>query len=65
MASWYIRHSIAVAAMVADLGSTLESVLHPETLELLDSLVPDGGWLETVDALRKHDDRDSDPDENH
>jgi predicted transcriptional regulator len=54
LAAWYIRHSIALAAMVTDLGSRLKDLLQPETLAVLASVGPggsDGGWLEHMARL--------------
>jgi hypothetical protein len=49
LATWYIRHSIALAVVVGDLGSRLGELLKAETRSILASLKPDGhqeGWLE-------------------
>jgi HTH-type transcriptional regulator, sugar sensing transcriptional regulator len=61
LSSWYIRHSIALAGMVSDLGDQLPDLLSPQTLAALSSLGPGGyhgseqgedgegietGWLE-------------------
>jgi HTH-type transcriptional regulator, sugar sensing transcriptional regulator len=57
LASWYIRHSIALAAVVSDLDSQLERLLEPETLTTLRSVGPIGhgdGWLEHMRSLLKH-----------
>lgn len=45
---WYIRHCIALAVVLNDLGYRLENLLQPETRAILDSIGPDGsdgGWL--------------------
>ncbi len=49
LASWYIRHSVALAALLSDLGSRLPDLLSPETMSVLSSLGPGDhseGWLE-------------------
>jgi HTH-type transcriptional regulator, sugar sensing transcriptional regulator len=51
--SWYIYHSIALAAVLNDLGQRAEDLLQADTLSVLASLGPDGmdgpiGWLETM-----------------
>src|SRR6266542_2634167 len=50
MTSWYIRHSIALAAVLNDLGSQLERLLEPETRAILGAIgtQPDGDWLEQM-----------------
>jgi hypothetical protein len=51
LATWYIRHSIAVAAIVSDLGSRLGELLREETQAILGSLDPNEyreGWLEQM-----------------
>ena len=56
LAGWYIRHSIALAAVVSDLDSQLERLLEPETLATLNSVgsVMHGvGWLEHMRGLLK------------
>ena len=49
LASWYIRHTIALAVVLSDLGSRFEELLKPETQALLAALGPSGernsGWL--------------------
>jgi HTH-type transcriptional regulator, sugar sensing transcriptional regulator len=51
MVSGYIRHSIAVAALVTDLGKELEQLLRPETLTLLNSVLPPRTWLNSILGL--------------
>ena len=54
LAGWYIRHSIALAAVVDDLGDRLDHLLAPETRALLASVGPGGagdGWLEHMRRL--------------
>lgn len=46
LVSWYVRHSIALATISADLGDRLPEMLSPETLSVLASLGPGAGWLE-------------------
>jgi predicted transcriptional regulator len=56
LASWYIRHSIALAAVVSDLDSQLERLLEPETLTTLRSVGSAAhgvGWLEHMRSLLK------------
>jgi len=59
MTSWYIRHSIALAAVLNDLGSQLERLLEPETRAILGAIgaQPDGDWLEQMRRLLRHDER--------
>jgi hypothetical protein len=48
LASWYTRHSIALAVVLNDLGGRLEDLLRPETRSVLESMgpaEPNGGWL--------------------
>ncbi len=56
LTAWYIRHSIALAAVLNDLGGRLQELLGPETRSALASLGPrgpqgDGGWLEYMRQL--------------
>jgi predicted transcriptional regulator len=56
LASWYIRHSIALAAVLSDLDNQLERLLEPETLATLRSVGPTSGghgWLEHMRSLLK------------
>jgi HTH-type transcriptional regulator, sugar sensing transcriptional regulator len=53
MTSWYIRHSIAVAALLTDLGADLVHQVKPNTQAVWASLVPGAGWLQSVLALIK------------
>jgi predicted transcriptional regulator len=48
MTAWYLRHSITLAALVTDLGSTLEDNLKPETRQLLRSIGNGGSWLDYI-----------------
>ncbi len=59
MTSWYIRHSIALAAVLNDLGSQLERLLEPETRAILGAIgaQPNGDWLEQMRRLLRHDER--------
>lgn len=54
LATWYIRHSIALAAVLRDVGGRLGSMLQPETRSVLATVGPDdqnGGWLEHMMRL--------------
>lgn len=54
LAAWYIRHSIALAAVMGDLGGRLRDLLKPETQAILASVGPGGsssGWLEHMARL--------------
>ncbi len=42
LSAWYIRHSIALAGVVTDLGDNLFELLSPQTLAALASLGPSG-----------------------
>ena len=56
LATWYIRNSIALAAVITDLGAELDHLLTPETRKILVSLGPgdaEGGWLEHMRQLLK------------
>jgi predicted transcriptional regulator len=60
MSSWYIRHSIALAAVLNDLGSQLERLIEPETRAILGAIGAKrsgGDWLEQMRRLLHHDDR--------
>jgi hypothetical protein len=47
LATWFIRHSIALAAVLLDVGERLETLLQPQTQALLATVGPQeaGGWL--------------------
>jgi sugar-specific transcriptional regulator TrmB len=49
LSAWYIRHSIALAGVVKDLGGQLPNLLSPETLASLASLGP-GGYRQGEDG---------------
>lgn len=54
LARWYIRHSIALAAVINDLGDGFENLLQPATRSVLASIGPDSqtnGWLEHMHRL--------------
>jgi predicted transcriptional regulator len=54
LASWYIRHSMALTAVLSDLSRRQDQVLAPETRSLLasvDSRNRQGGWLDHMRAL--------------
>ena len=60
MTSWCMRHSIALAAVLNDLGSQLERLLEPETRAILAAIgaqQPGGDWLEQMRRLLRHDER--------
>jgi HTH-type transcriptional regulator, sugar sensing transcriptional regulator len=59
LTSWYIRHSIALAAILHDLGDRLDHLLDPETRAILQSVGPGqhkGSWLEHMRQLLSHPD---------
>lgn len=54
LSSWFVRHSIALAALLADLGGRLPALLKPETQRILASAGPggqEGDWLATMTQL--------------
>jgi sugar-specific transcriptional regulator TrmB len=51
MTSWYIRHSIAVAQLLNDLGSQVDQLLNPITQAYLESGRPDARWLKSLLSL--------------
>lgn len=51
LTGWFIRHSIALAAVLSELGSRLERELSAPTLAVLASVGPGGGWLEHMRGL--------------
>lgn len=54
LAAWYIRHNIAVAAILSDLGGRLKRSLTPKTRSVLEAIGPDQqqtGWLEHMRKL--------------
>jgi predicted transcriptional regulator len=55
MAGWYIRHSVALAAVVADVGGQLDTLLSPETRAILDEIgpQPELGWLDYMRDLAR------------
>lgn len=44
--TWYIQHSLALAAVLSDLGGELEARLRPETRELLRAIGQGRSWLD-------------------
>ncbi|HEX9617370.1 MAG TPA: helix-turn-helix domain-containing protein, partial [Anaerolineales bacterium] len=51
---WHIRNSVALAALLVDLGDRLDDLLTPETRSILSSLSPgniEGSWLEHMRQL--------------
>jgi HTH-type transcriptional regulator, sugar sensing transcriptional regulator len=54
LASWYIRHSMALTAVLSDLSRRQDQILTPETRALLQSVDPHnrrGGWLDHLRML--------------
>jgi HTH-type transcriptional regulator, sugar sensing transcriptional regulator len=54
LASWYIRHTLALTALLSDLNRHAEHVLKPETQALLQTIEPNdgkGGWLDQMRVL--------------
>jgi hypothetical protein len=54
LVAWYIRHNIAVAAILSDLGGRLKRLLTPKTRSVLAAIGPDQqqtGWLEHMRNL--------------
>ena len=54
LSAWFVRHSIALAALLEDLGSRLPALLAPETRQVLASAGPGdqaGDWLEFMSRL--------------
>ena len=50
---WYIRHTIALAALIDDLNGRVDQLLQPRTRAILDTVGPDqgGDWLAHMRAL--------------
>jgi HTH-type transcriptional regulator, sugar sensing transcriptional regulator len=60
LASWYIRHSMALTAVLDDLSRRPDQVLAPETRALLQSVDPhtrQGGWHDHLRVLVRRDAR--------
>jgi HTH-type transcriptional regulator, sugar sensing transcriptional regulator len=58
LASWYIQHSMALAAVLSDLSRRQDQVLAPETRALLQSVDPydrQAGWLDHLRVLVRRD----------
>ena len=58
LASWYIRHSMALTAVLSDLNRRQDQVLAPETralLQSIDSHNRHGGWLDHLRVLVRRD----------
>jgi DNA-binding MarR family transcriptional regulator len=53
LTGWYIRNSIAIAAVLNDLGERLDRLIRPETRTVLESVGPagSGNWLEHMRYL--------------
>jgi hypothetical protein len=61
MAGWFIRHSIALSAVISDIGDDLTNLISPRTAEVLASVGPNeryGGWLGHMRRLLKRPRRD-------
>jgi predicted transcriptional regulator len=58
LSAWYIRHSIALAGVVKDLGSQLPDLLSPQTLASLAALGP-GGYQQSAETRDGQDSRGS------
>jgi predicted transcriptional regulator len=61
LAAWYIRHSIALATLLSDVGSRLKHLLKPETKSVLASVGPaehKAGWLEHMFQLLSSQERE-------
>jgi HTH-type transcriptional regulator, sugar sensing transcriptional regulator len=57
LASWYIRHSMALTAVLSELRSRQDQVIGPEAQALLRAVDPSdrrGGWLDHMRALLQH-----------
>jgi HTH-type transcriptional regulator, sugar sensing transcriptional regulator len=58
LASWYIRHSMALTAVLSDLSKRPDQMLEPETraiLRSIDSRDRQGGWLDLMRAIIQRD----------
>lgn len=51
MTAWYVRHSITLAAILTDLGGSLERALSTETHHLLTVIGQGDSWLESMRHL--------------
>lgn len=54
LANWYVRHTVALAAIMNDLGRRPDPALAPSTRAVLESVVSQeagGGWLEQIRQL--------------
>ena len=51
MTAWYVRHSITLAAVLTDLGGSLEAALSTETHQLLTVIGQGDSWLEFCAAV--------------
>jgi HTH-type transcriptional regulator, sugar sensing transcriptional regulator len=57
LASWYIRHSMALTAVLSELRTRQDQAIGPEAQALLQAVNPNnrrGGWLDQMRALLKH-----------
>lgn len=55
MASWYIRHSVALSAILTDVGDQVASLLSPRTHAALEVIAPEhaSNWLDYMLALAR------------
>ncbi|MGE5222211.1 MAG: TrmB family transcriptional regulator [Omnitrophica WOR_2 bacterium] len=54
LATWFVRHHIALSVLLEGLGDRLDPLLDPQTRSLLSTIRPsgsDGGWLDNMKAL--------------
>ncbi len=59
MASWYVRHSVALSAILSDMGDRVGGLLSPGTHAALEAIAPQNGhnWLDYMLTLvRAHQD---------
>jgi hypothetical protein len=59
MASWYIRHSVALGAILSDIGEQFGSALSADTLAALEAIIPGhaSNWLDYMLALVRDGDK--------
>ena len=51
MMTWYLRHSIALAAVLNDAGNTLNDTLSPETHQILYMIGQGENWFDYLRRL--------------
>lgn len=51
MTVWYLRHSITLAAILEDIGGSLETALSPQTQQLLRAVGQGDSWLAYIKRL--------------